>query len=225
MSEILFFSVGGLFPVALIGAPILAGKAKAISPQNIILPLQALIDKPVFTVLFFVAAVSFFLANYKAITYIIDTFKIAPIPPKDFYNNILLITSVGASFCLIGFVILDFTHFTLLNTVFHTFFFILMNVFFILIDIANAWAYYTPSNGFWFVDLFLSFSSLIYLIFNQYALSSTETTIINTSAVFGYVLTPMIFIRYFTLFFEVKERIIQFVDESNSEEDEEEVDE
>lgn len=222
MSEIIYFSAGGLLPVALIGAPILMGKAKAISPSNVILPLQALIDKSIFTNLFLIAAVIFFLANYKAIYYIIDTFKEAPLPPKEFYNKILLSLSVGASFSLIGLAMLDFTHFTLLNTIFHASFFILMNLFFILIDIANAWAYYTPSNGFWFIDLFLSFASFVYLLFNQYALSAPETTIMNTAAVFGYVLTPLIFIRYFMIFFEVKERIIQFEDDSSSNEEEEE---
>lgn len=221
MSEIFYFSGGGLLPVALIGLPILMGKAKDISPPNVILPLQALIDNSVFSTLFLITAVAFFFANYKAITYIIDTFKDAPIPPKDFYNKILLFLSVGASFCLMGLAMLDFTHFTLLNTIFYASFFILMNIFFILIDVANAWSYYTPSNVYWFIDLFLAFSSLVYLLFNQYALSSPQTTMLNTSAVFGYVLTPLIFIRYFMLFFEVKERIIQFEDDSSTEEEEE----
>ena len=212
--------MGGILPVALVGFPLLVGKGKDPNFPNIIFPIQSLISQSSFSGLFLISSVVFFLANYKVILYVIETFKKAPLPPKEFFNKILLSVSVGASFCLLGLAMLDFAHFTLLNTIFHAFFFILLNVFYLLIDISNSWAYYTPSNIYWFFDLFLSFSSIIYLIFNQYSLSCTHISIMNTAAVFGYILTPLMFIRYFLLFFEVKERIIEFEEEGSDDEEE-----
>ena len=216
MTELIYFAGGGLVPVALIGVPLLL---KSNNGSDIIYPLQTIIGQPYFSGIFLLIAGIFFFSNYKAILYIIDTFRLAPLPPKEFLNKILLCLSVGSSFCLIGLVMLDFTHFTLLNSIFYSFFFISLNLFYLLIDITNGWAYYTPSTIYWFIDFFLLFSSIIYLIFNQYSFSCTEISIMNTSAIFGYILTLLMFLRYFLLYFEVKERIIEFVDDEDEEED------
>lgn len=221
--SLIYFGAGGVAPLISVALPAVLKSGSIKTSDGVYLPTQILISSTPFSIFFIFAAFGFFVANYKGLLYAFDVFSLAPTIPKPIFKSILTTINMITNFSVLAFSILDYQNFQTINTILYATFLISLILYFIILDLSNDRCFYTPSSIYWYADCTLLFLVIIHLTYSYSIFHYADISMLNTSTIFGYIVNILVFIRYSALYFEIKDRIIVFADETPDEDEDDDL--